>query len=58
MNLLKHILKFGLLVFILGGCIDAEPGAKFEWVPYVFMAIGLAMTLGYVFIESQFYTGD
>lgn len=58
MNLLKQILKFGLLVFMIGGCIDAEPGTKLEWVPYVLMVLGLAMTVGYVFVDSQFYTGD
>lgn len=58
MNILKQVLKFGIIVFFIGGSFECEPGAKFEWVPYALMIMGLAMTVGYLVIETQFYTGD
>ncbi len=58
MNVLKHVLKFGLMLFLVAGCLNPEPGSRFEWVPYALMLLGIAMTLGYLVIDTQFYTGD
>lgn len=58
MNLLKQILKLGILVFLVGGCFEVEPGARLEWVPYALMLLGLAMVVGFLVVDSQFYTGD
>lgn len=58
MAALKQIMSFGLLVFMIGGSIEAEPGARLEWVPYALMILGLVMTVAYLVIDTQFYTGD
>ena len=51
------LMTAGMFLFILGGSIDAEPGAPLEWVPYAMMAAGLLVIFTVIVLDEMYYFG-
>ena len=58
MRILNAMGAAGAVLFLIGGSIEAEPGADFEWIPYVLMCAGLLLGLAYTIVREVFYFGD
>lgn len=58
MRIIRYMGVAGLLLFLAGGSLEAEPGAAFEWVPYAAMCTGLLLILAFILVKEAFYFGE
>lgn len=58
MRIIRYMGGAGLLLFLAGGSLEAEPGAAFEWVPYAAMCAGLLLILAFILVKEAFYFGE